>query len=1039
MRIHDFMRGSSVAMLIASGVTLTAQVQTGSLGGVVKAPNGTLVSGAVVTVNSPALFAPRAATSNEKGEWRMPLLPPGSYTVKVTKAGFVSGTSPEIRIGIGQNLRQDVTIKPDTAAATVEVVATEAQVDKSDTKTATNFSAEQLTSIPAVDRSFSGAADLAPGVVTGVGGSFVVRGGYEATTGYTVNNTQVRDDYQGTLTATYVIEDNIEDVQVVLSPMNARMGRGNGGMNVVTKSGGNDFHGSIRSVLNRTSWNAVNPNDFRDERNDVLNRTYQVALSGPIVKDRIWFSIGTILSPDQGIDRNLPIFGNPSTYNRAWVTGNAGIDAVTLAGPGNGYSITRFETGTPYVRTDTQTYFEGKITAGITTDHTVEVSFSSDDVQLKNRDPWAGGGAFARLAALGTQKSLTKTIGLSYRGVLASNLFVEARYNKLDSRTDFPNGDASYPDAVLMGMTNVNTNTLFPFLSQGGATPDRRNNRSGNLNLKGFFDAMGTHEVDAGLDYYSNIRGTSTKYGQNNRRVIFGGGAYGNGTSAYLFPVINFTTTSAFGQSGTLGLAPVYQFAVGNDGNNENTTSSIYVNDAWTVNSFWNVMLGFRYDDLKVKDTDGSTRAKSNFFSPRFQVKYDLKGDNAHVMSASFARFSGDFTTGFTRLFIKDARTWTYNVGWNANPVAPGTASDALRGVRFVDYANLVNPANYNMAAPYTFNNVSKGFEVDPNLKPTYSDEFTLGYRRNYKDGATVALTLVHKVFKNEWAIERAYPRSATDSNFLALANPAEIGFTNLTARYIQLTKVFNSNDLTREYNGLEMEWKNPINSTWSWGGNYTYSRLTGNNQGGDTSGTTFRDTAATSYFNNREQLLSLGRTNEDFSPEGALANNQSQRGRAWIQAKLPLGKGWISYAWTLRYDSGASYSLATNAPTQLASMGTVNGFTNTATRPTAYTQFYGGRGRFTENDTYRVDFKMAFQVPLIRGVQFMGDFSVNNLFNHQMQGNWDRTGYNASAGTNQFVMQDATVYGTAELGARGVTNHFISARTVSTSLGLKF
>jgi outer membrane receptor for ferrienterochelin and colicin len=189
------------------------------------------------------------------------LLPVGNYKVTAVKDGFVTAGAKDIRLGVGAAVSQDLTMQPVAAAGTtVEVVASAATVDKTDTKAATNFSSDDLIALPGVDRSFTGAADMAPGLTTGRGGSFSVRGGATQNTNYRVNGVDVKDDYQGDLTGTFVIEDNIDDVQVILSPLNARNGRALGGaVNVVTKSGGNDFKGSIRATLARDSWNAHNP------------------------------------------------------------------------------------------------------------------------------------------------------------------------------------------------------------------------------------------------------------------------------------------------------------------------------------------------------------------------------------------------------------------------------------------------------------------------------------------------------------------------------------------------------------------------------------------------------------------------------------------------------------------------------------------------------------------------------------------------------------------------------------------------------------
>jgi hypothetical protein len=255
---------------------------------------------------------------------------------------------------------------------------------------------------------------------------------------------------------------------------------------------------------------------------------------------------------------------------------------------------------------------------------------------------------------------------------------------------------------------------------------------------------------------------------------------------------------------------------------------------------------------------------------------------------------------------------------------------------------------------------------------------------------------------------------------------------SGLPDKQAQKTHVFNSDQLTRKYNGLELEWLGKISSTWTWGGNYTYSRLVGNNNGGDSgTGQSFRDNAPEGYYQNRVQLTQvLGRTDADFAPTGPLLQDQTHRARVYLTAALPLGKGEISYSAMLRYDSGNNWSAAESAPLGLTtSLG--------APRPTSYTQYYGGRGQYSYNDTYQVDFKIAFKVPLaLWRVQLIGDLQINNVFNTQMVASYDTT-FPGYFGQKVLYVNDATVFGTTQPGSG--LNYFVNARSLAFSLGLQF
>lgn len=1048
-RTKTILGGSAVAFALVSGSALFAQVTSGSLSGQVKDAKGAPIAGATITLDSPALFSPRLIKTNDRGEFRAPLLPPGSYKITAVKDGFISASAKDIRLGVGASVSQELTLKPVvTASAIVEVISSAATVDKSDTKAATNFSSEDLVALPGVDRSFYGAADLAPGLTTGRGGSFSVRGGATQNTNYRVNGVDVKDDYQGDLTGTFVIEDNIEDVQVILSPLNARNGRATGGsVNVVTKSGGNDFKGSVRATLSRNSWNATNGySTFQPgETDDNLNRNYQVTLSGPIWKDRVWFSFGTILTPTTTNPFKLGI-NFPASATR---TIRSGIDAVDIltgpivtggpaAGPGGGYSFTKFEQGTPYTRTSTFDYYEGKITGALNTDHTLELSFVKSLSTLNNRNPFGDSSSpiIVRLAALGKQTEDKKIYGLGYKGVLSSTLFIEARYNRLDSDVVFPSGDPAYSTGegvyVYSGRISDRNRTgfAFPFGIGITPTPDSRNNRSGNVNVKWFKDLMGNHEMDFGYDYYEAVRGTSRASGLKNQFFRVGGAYYNPTTDAYLFQVMNnvpnpTTGVNRLDPTYLRGAAPSVIAYGGQDGTTRNRTDSLYFNDQWTIDQHWNFMLGLRYDKLGVKDTDGVELGKASDVSPRLQLRYDLNGDSKHLFTATFARYGGDFSTGFTDAFIKKADAKGVNRGWSAELQNPGVGILG-QDVRFVDYNTLTNVANYGNVLSF-FDN-SKTYDVASNLRAPYLDEYTLGYKRSYDNGSRIGLTFVHRAWKKDWAFRQDY----APSEFVTLTDPTGSGLPNQAG---QIIHVFNSDDLTRVYNGLELEWIGKINPTWTWGGNYTYSRLVGNNNGGDSnSGQSFRDNTPTGYYQNRNQLTQvLGRTDDDFAATGPLLQDQTHRARLYLTATLPLGKGQISYSALVRYDSGLAYSAS-----NLAALNLATAPPPAPAKPSTYGQFYGGRGQYNYNDTYQVDFKIAFKVPLaIWRMQFIGDIQINNVFNTQMVGTFDTAFYTGSAQSVLYA-NDTSTFGRSRSDLTG-TNYFVNARSLAFSLGLQF
>ncbi len=1044
----------NVALAIAAGATLQAQEVTGSLAGSVKDSNGAAVAGAQVIIRAAQLIAPRRVVTDGKGSFRAPLLPPGDYQVDVVKDGYAGQGARQLRIGVGASIRQDFILKPiSQAAATVEVVSSAATLDKSDSKAATSFSAEELLTLPTAggDRAFTGAMDFAPGVTTNAGGGTSIRGGKTQETGYTLNGTSIKDDYEGRMNSTRLIDDAVEDTQVIQSPLHARFGRTGGGMvNVVTKSGGNDFSGSIRSYISKNDWEAYRHLESRDEAraNTQNRRQTDIFFSGPIWKDRVWFAISTIQKPAETSRTEILIGENPADWEAATQTGRQWdqFEPGFTAG-----SLYPFDIGTNMNRSDTQDYIDAKFTGSITPDHTVDFTFQQNKQEIKNRNPYGDNGApiVATIQSHSlSQIGLDKYWSYGYRGVLGGSTFIEARYSKSISNTTFP---SPLLDHLRLSYYGTQLGVLFPYGFNIAPAIDARDNQSGNLNVKQFLDFHGSHEIDAGFEFYEFLRGTQTQNGPRNLRfyipavtadaALVAGlnpDPYGNLVG---FQAVNYYYARSFGNAaqtatGTLGQSAVLRRYYGADGISKTRTTSLYVNDSWSINKYLNVMLGLRIDKFRVEDTDKSVLIdKMGPLAPRFQIRYDPDGTTRHLFTFTAAKYVNEYSAGFTDGFIKKANTTYAQFGYTGVANAAGAAT-------WVDYANITNLNNYGNSAdglagplstPTNYFDASKNNIIEQFSNP-YVIEYTLGYRRAYQNGSFFQITFVNKEWKNDFSIST----DIDPAYFVMVTDPTGSG---LPSRPALATKWGNSNELTRNYKAAELEFRHNINSTWLFGGNYTYSRLTGNTNGGDSGAQAFRDTTASAPLNLKGWHVRNGTPLAEYTPEGLLLSNQTHKARLYVTASLPLGKGRISYTALLRYDSGTVFGAAGTKnwgpgaiPTDLYPT-TVP--TNPAL-PSNYTAWFSQRGAFTGNDSYQVDAKIDWSLPLgFRKLQLMGNLQIDNVFNTQI-----RTGYvnNFITASQPYNVTGLAVANPATFGTdAGNYAYWIQARNVSASIGLKF
>lgn len=1054
--------------VVLAAAPLMAQTSTGSISGQIQDAKGKPLAGARVVVSSPALFAPREMTTDARGEFRTHLLPPGNYRIVATKDGFKSRGASDVRVGLGAAVKQDLALTAiEVQSTVVEVVGSSVATDKSDTKTSVNYSPAQLEVMPTVvDRGYGSALALSPGVVTeGASSRPSIRGGSVQSTKISVNGADIKDDSRGEVQGTWMVEDNIEDIQVILSPLHARYGRAIGGqVNVVTKSGGDEWHGSMRTIFSRNSWNATSKNDSHEtSRNDDLNKTWQATLSGPIVPQRLWFSLGTILTPSAS---SQGMFGAISyrPYNQVFQTGNPLIDAVTGTDPKTfeptagskvpaGYKFSRFDAWKQFSQSTDSSYYELKLTGALAANHTLEASYMASDNKKSNTDYWDDLWNTGLMSALGERKEKRRSSTLAYRGILGDTTFLEAHFTRNLYALTYPKGDPNYGggreyayfDAwPLWG--NHYTYVGYPFGVPAPGGDQNRNNQSVNLNLKLIRDwGVGSHELDFGLDFFRTDYDTAKQAGSNNREFNLGGWYY-NGQN-YLFPAIVFAgNTDANGNAinnryfdsdnffSWRGLEPTMHQFLGVDGTVKCDNQAFYVNDNWTINPHVSVMGGLRIEKQSITDTTGAKLANTTDFSPRFQVKYDVNGDSRKVFTFTAARLGGDFSQAFASVFAQDARKVVVDKGFTGVPNQPAAGSpndNGYYGVRFLTWGEITNPAYYTKV--FGFSDASKNVKVDPNLKSQAVDEFTVGFQRSYDSGSNVRMTYVNRSWKRNWAIAQDY---ALDQMVL-LKDPTNSGLPSMNS---QVTRVFNSDDLTRKYQSLELEFNVRTKGVWSWGGNWTYGRLTGNDEGGEqTTGSVLFDTAPRQYFYQRRYLTgTLGIPDSVFAPDGRLYGDVTHRARLYATAVLPVGKGGqLSFSWLLRYSTGSPFAINTSAKfaTPMTPLGAAY-----PGPPTSYTAYQGGRRPFEQNDLYCVDFKVGFKMPLgLKGVQLVGDLSVNNVFNH-IPPMFYVSNTAVSGGGRDFALVNPATYGTQDnQGKTPSNNYWLSPRTATATLGLRF
>jgi hypothetical protein len=297
------------ASLLALGVfAITPSLQpvaaaqtniSGDLAGTVTDPSGAAIAGASVTVTSKATGSTKTITSGGHGEYRVPLLQPGDYSVAVSAAGF-EGAKTTITVGPNQVASGDVKLAVGKATTVVDVAATEPLLHTEDAQISTSFSMEQVQALPNPGNDLTFVAQTSPGAVMNTQGgygnfsvfglpatsnTFTVNGGYENDPFLNLNNSGATNLLLG--------NNDVADVTVTSNAYDAAFG-GLGGaqINEISRSGSNGFHGNATYWWNGRAMNANDwfHNDNGDPRPfDNVNQ-WAAAIGGPIKKDKaFWF------------------------------------------------------------------------------------------------------------------------------------------------------------------------------------------------------------------------------------------------------------------------------------------------------------------------------------------------------------------------------------------------------------------------------------------------------------------------------------------------------------------------------------------------------------------------------------------------------------------------------------------------------------------------------------------------------------------------------------------------------------------------------
>ncbi len=303
-------RRATFGILLVFSIFAGASI-TGSVSGVVTDSSGAVIPNAQVVAIDTQTGVRTAVTTDAKGFYSLPTLPVGTYNLEISQVGFKTFIKTGLVIDANSALRADASLTVGTASEKIEVSTDTVHVETESTQMGEVISGKTMTAVPLNGRAFTDLLALQPGVSpytstdTGMAGindrpvdgglnsgSQSVNGQREASNGFMVNGSNVEE---GKTNGASIIPnlDSISEFRIITNNFDAEYGNYSGGqINVVTKSGSNNFHGSGFEFLRNTAFDAKNYFAAPTDRTPVYRQNqFGGTFGGPLIKNKTFFFI----------------------------------------------------------------------------------------------------------------------------------------------------------------------------------------------------------------------------------------------------------------------------------------------------------------------------------------------------------------------------------------------------------------------------------------------------------------------------------------------------------------------------------------------------------------------------------------------------------------------------------------------------------------------------------------------------------------------------------------------------------------------------
>jgi hypothetical protein len=836
MRLRVF---AAILAMTLLAMPASGQEQRGAIEGVVKDASGAVLPGVTVSLTGGSGATITTVTDGE-GVYRFPSLAPGTYTVSAELQGFSARKVDNVPVALGQIKKVDFALGLAGVTETVQVTAERPLVDVKQSARQTNIRAEQVELLPK-GRDFTTLVTQAPGANTEAKlGGLSIDGASAGENRYIIDGIETTNIQSGT-SGKNVIADFVEEVQVKSSGYTAEFGGATGGVvNVLTKSGSNDFHGS--ALFNwegdRLSGGAVPAAGTTDVTIATGIRSLRLSPTDSTVAEYVSY-------PEDSVNRFEPGFavGGPVARNRAWFFG-AYQPAIT--------------TTERTVNSSTAQYALGEANSG---ERKSQVQYATGNVTTQMSDNVRGRLAFnnswARNKGLLPSLQATDPAGSDYAKTstfpnwsLSGNIdWVVSPKLFFGIRGGYYLSDQYDTDVTEVPRFNWPTTNNIGFLDVP-ASLQRGTNFSNVLsNLKVVQDKQTRLSFQADSTWYANMGGQhQIKFGVQADRL---GNAVDSGEARPRVTIrwnSRLSTNAAncngiiFGTStcrGTYGYYSVRSQEVDPNrgfitfGDVNMNVLGLFVQDEWTIKNRLTINAGVRTERERVPyyapgtDVDGiilpETGISFDFadkIAPRVGFAYDLKGDGRTKAFASWGVFYDIFKLELPRgsfggdkwleyYYTLDTFDWPNLIPAGCPPACPG------QQMRVTD-----------------FRHISVGSSaIEPDLKPMRQQEATAGIEHQLNDLMSTSVRYVHKQIDRAIEDTQTATLDASGTEIYIIANPGE-GLAEPAFRAADGSTLATVPKPQRDYDSVEFAFEKRLANNWYLRSSYLWSRLFGNYPG---------------------------------------------------------------------------------------------------------------------------------------------------------------------------------------------------------------